>query len=272
MQTDQRRCSLGGSEPTDGRLAVVLAIAATCLTLLLPAAAVFAGGVPGAPDYSDLAGDVPTMAEGWMAITDPLVVLSKVLKLVIAFLLAAALVFHPRSTPVDTLDGFRSRHVVMFYAIVSATIAQIVAVSPAMGLVIFGIGGLYRFRTELGEPRRNGQAIWATVLGLACGLNLFGLAVVLTAFTWVSLWVIGARVPRRLVLRGVPADRLGEVAAAYQAAIVEIGCRTVGERRQKGKKQVSFIITGPRHLFEGGNEPSLRVSESLQAKVEWQAQ
>ncbi len=59
-----------------------------------------------------------------------------------------------------------------------------------MALVVFGIGSLIRFRTVLATPEITVKGIMVVVIGLACGLSLFPLAVLLTAAAWVLLWFI----------------------------------------------------------------------------------
>ena len=55
----------------------------------------------------------------------------------------------------------------ILYAAVSAAVAVLVLEHPAMALVVFGMGGLIRFRTRTGSGLGTGRAIFAVVIGFA---------------------------------------------------------------------------------------------------------
>src|SRR5213079_3160080 len=49
--------------------------------------------------------------------------------------------------------------------------------SQTLAFVIFGIGALLRFRTLLDNPKLTGKAITIVVVGLACGMGSWAMAV-----------------------------------------------------------------------------------------------
>jgi acetolactate synthase regulatory subunit len=159
------------------------------------------GGIPNSA-YERLVMPLHQVANGW-------IILDLVLGFTFAVSCAAALAWHPhhlRGT--STYERFRERRILLLIAIVGVVVAQIVAVEPSMALVVFGIGSLIRFRTVLATPEITVKGIMVVVIGLACGLSLFPLAVLLTGAAWVLLWFIdrkfGVRV--RIDLRTAPAS------------------------------------------------------------------
>ncbi|MGA1393314.1 MAG: hypothetical protein ACO38W_09175 [Phycisphaerales bacterium] len=159
------------------------------------------GGIPDSA-YERLVMPLHQLANGW-------IILDLVLGFTFAVGCAAALAWHPhhlRGT--STYERFRERRILLLIAIVGVVVAQIVAVEPSMALVVFGIGSLIRFRTVLATPEITVKGIMVVVIGLACGLSLFPLAVLLTGAAWVLLWFIdrkfGVRV--RIDLRTAPAS------------------------------------------------------------------
>ena len=101
------------------------------------------------------------------------------------FLLAAALgaviAYHPRTrAKASTLPELEQPKTFIMYALVGAVIAKIVEANSAMAFVVFGIGGLMRFRTDVGPAKDTGRVILTAVVGVCCGLKLLVVAVMAT--------------------------------------------------------------------------------------------
>jgi hypothetical protein len=106
---------------------------------------------------------------------------------------------------VDTIEKADAPKLYVVYAVVGALVGLIVLrYGMAAGLVIFGIGGLLRFRTDLASAPDTGRLILGTLVGLTCGLDLPHLAVLATAFGFALMLVLDRRVTYRVVraLRG----------------------------------------------------------------------
>src|SRR3546814_1754823 len=80
-------------------------------------------------------------------------------------------------------------------AIVGVAVLQF---GMVIGFVVFGLGGLMRFRTQTSSTRDTGRLIIVTLVGLLCGMNLPHFAVIATAFVWFVI----------LVFEGNPVSRL----------------------------------------------------------------
>ncbi len=200
----------------------------------------------------------------------------RVLDMFIVFLLAAALgaviAYHPRTREkASTLPELEQPKTFIMYALVGAVIARIVEANSAMAFVVFGIGGLMRFRTDVGPAKDTGRVILTAVVGVCCGLKMLVVAVTATLFGWVLLWMLERDTFTRLLVKGLPADALGPAAAAYRRVLVQAGCRVFGERKKVIEGQVSFVFSAPdpfdRERFE--DRLTSAVPEHLRGALDW---
>jgi len=82
----------------------------------------------------------------------------------------------------------RNRKALILLGVVGAVVAELSGTSQTLAFVIFGIGALLRFRTLLDNPKLTGKAIMVVVVGLACGMGSWAMAVFVTAFAWVLVY------------------------------------------------------------------------------------
>jgi hypothetical protein len=214
--------------------------------------------------------------EGWSAFGDLRFEIEALLALTVATLLGAVIAYHPRSRRVaDTLAEVQAPRVYLLYAVIGATIGvMVLQYGAAVGFVVFGIGGLIRFRTELEAPPRTGRLILVTLIGLAAGMRLPHLAVLTTAFAYALIHVLDARVTYRIVVKGVPAESVAAAAEAYRAALVAAGCAVVSEKRSVVKAQAALIFRAPHALDRAALERALErgVPRALSGLVDWEAE
>ncbi len=143
-------------------------------------------------------GGVDPHGDSWQSIHNSLVQFGQpqfVLRLLLSFLLAVACAWvvgwHPRrATFGDPLADNEERKTLLILGLVGAVVAELSAGSPTMAFVIFGIGALLRFRTALDNPKLTGKAIMVVIIGLACGMGSWVMAVFVTAFTWILIYWI----------------------------------------------------------------------------------
>lgn len=134
--------------------------------------------------------------------TNPWFVLSLLLGLAVATLCGFAIAWHPRRAGKgDPVEDLERRNTLILLAMVGAVVSELVRVEPTMALVVFGIGGLIRFRTVLENPKTTGKAIMVVVIGLACGLGELAMAVFFTAFSWALIFWLDSSVGFRIRLK-----------------------------------------------------------------------
>src|SRR3954452_3105070 len=144
------------------------------------------------------------LKRGWEGLTELWLIADMAMVLLLAVLLGAVIAYHPTSRrKAATLEELEQPKTFIMYAMVGAVIGVIVSVYPVMGPVIFGIGGLLRFRTDVGPAKDTGRVILAVVVGVAAGLKLMMVAVFAAAFGWLLIWALERQPFGRLQVKGL---------------------------------------------------------------------
>ena len=209
-----------------------------------------------------------SMGEGWYGFTDLGFFANALLTLTLAAVLGALIAYHPKHIQTaDTLEEIEAPKVFITYAVIGALIGiMVVKYGLVIGFVLFGIGGLIRFRTVLRSPSLTGHVIFVTLIGLSCGLDLPHVAVLATVFGFLLIYILNVRTTYRINVRALIPERIADSAAAYRGALEQQGCRIVSEKKQPNRKRVTIIFHNPRHVtrekledvLETGIDPSLR--------------
>jgi hypothetical protein len=186
-----------------------------------------------------------TAGPGWAAFADPHQYLSAALVLMAATASGALLAHHPvyRGRAV-TLGMLEQRKTLILYSTVGALIAIVCTVAPSMAFVIFGIGGLMRFRTDTGESTTTGHTIMGTLIGLCWGLGMQLVAVLATLYCWAIIYVLEAA-PIHKITIGIDVALMARAAEAYRDALQRAGCRILGHGKSVKKAHMHFVIRLP---------------------------
>lgn len=207
-----------------------------------------------------------------MAFSDVDFIGEMVVVLALAIFLAALIAYHPALRGrASTLEEIEQPKTFIMYSMVGALIAIIVKVQPNMALVVFGIGGLLRFRTEVGQAKDTGRVILVTVIGLCCGLELYVVAVLATVLGWLLIFALDSRKVESLVIQGLEKDAVQPASEAHLAALRELGCTIIGEEKRVKKGCVSFLYRPPRGL--GRHQVERRIAEipeTQRGTVSWE--
>ena len=218
--------------------------------------------------------DPGLLGEGWQGFTDVGFLANALLTLTLAAILGAAIAYHPKhGQTADTLEEIEAPKTYIMYSVVGAIIGiMVVKYGLVVGFVLFGIGGLIRFRTVLGSASLTGRVIFVSLIGLSCGLDLPHVAVLSTIFGFVLIYILDARVTYRIVVRGLPSKRVPEAAVAYRELLEQQGCRIMSEKKSIGKQKVTFIFQSSRHVTRHDLEELLetRIEGSLEGSVDWE--
>ncbi len=184
---------------------------------------------------------------GWQGFTDMKFMVESLSALSLAILLGAVIGYHP-TTPrtVDTLREAEMPKVHIMYAFVGALIGVTVReFGMVIGVVVFGIGGLIRFRTDVGSARDTGRLIGVTLAGLVSGLGLPHLAVISTIFAFILIWIFDSHPLCRIKIDRMPSGSLAAAADAYRAELLRQKCKILSENRSAGKDRLEFIFRLP---------------------------
>ncbi len=212
--------------------------------------------------------------EGWVGFSNTPFLLSAFLNLMLAVVLGGVIGYHPRRMrTADTLEEIEAPKVSIVYAVIGSLIGiLVVQYGLVMGFVLFGIGGLIRFRTVMGSAQLTGQVIFATLIGLTCGLDLPHVAVLAALFDFVLTFLLEARITYRVDVRGLPMEHFSEAARAYRNVLSGRRFRVLSETPRPEKGRISFIFrTAGRetrhHIEELMHE---KVPESFRGSLDWE--
>lgn len=208
---------------------------------------------------------------GWRGITEVQVLVPMAASVLTAVVLAVPIGYHPRVyRRATTLDEVEAPKGIIGYAAVSAGIAQVVAITPAMALVVFGIGGIYRFRTRAGPPKHIYPTISAVVIGLACGMMVFALAIVLTVLTFALPFWFESRYGVALKVMNLPPQLSADAQEQYRSVLESRGGKVVSVRSLK-TGQFSIVANLPTGVNAADVEAELRgLPSEERGDVRWE--
>ena len=195
----------------------------------------------------DLTQNSIPVGEGWRGFLEFAFLGNTLLTLILAAVLGAIIAYHPKHVAAaDTLQELEAPKVYILYAVIGAIIGiLVVKYGLVVGFVLFGIGGLIRFRTVLRSASLTGRVIFVTLIGLTCGLDLPHVAVLATAFAFVLVYILETRVTYRVDVYAVDREHVSDSAAAYRALLGQHGCHILSERKNPIKQRITFLISGP---------------------------
>jgi hypothetical protein len=214
-------------------------------------------------------------AAGWAGFLDLKFMAESLSALLLATVLGAVIGYHPRTArTVDTTHEADMPKVYILYAFVGAVIGVTVReFGMVIGVVVFGIGGLIRFRTDTGSARDTGRLIIVTLAGLIAGLGLPHLAVITTAFAFVLIWLFDTHPACRVKISQLPPGRLAECAQIYRAVLEREGCKIVSEKKSFIKDRVEFVIRLPRAgTRELMHEALCGVAPEVRGEIDWEVE
>ncbi len=245
--------------------------------LVLGLGARVAGAQPGQalelpPPSAQAKHGAASVLEGWTKFADGWLLLDMVIVLLLALALGAIIAYHPstRRRP-STLEQFEQPKTLLLYSVVAAVVALIVQIQPAMAFVIFGIGGLMRFRTMVGDAKDTGRVILVTVVGLCCGLKIFIVAVPATVLGWILIYFLEQRIAGLIRISGVSEQAMLESSRAHRSLIEAAGCRIFGEQTKFIKREFAYVVQAPPTLDRNALQAQFdALSSELRGVVDWE--
>lgn len=211
---------------------------------------------------------------GWEGFLDWPHLVRSFANLVLAIGLGALIAYHPTSArSIDTREEAELPKVAIMYALVGAVIGEIVLkYGMVVGFVVFGLGGLMRFRTDTASTRDTGRLIIVTLIGLIAGLDLPHFAVMATVFAWVLIYALDGHPVCQLEVHEIPKGKVKEAAEAYRAALAELGCTLLKEDKSFSKNRVDYVFRAPRNTTQADLHKALceRVAPDVRGEIDWE--
>jgi hypothetical protein len=241
------------------------------LPLLLPLLLALVPDLAHAQLFDAPQGRIPS--PGWAGFRDLNFLAASLGELLLATALGAIIGFHPTSArTVDRLHEADMHKVYIMYAFIGAVIGVTVReFGMVVGVVVFGIGGLLRFRTDAGSTRDTGRLIVVTLTGLIAGLGLPHLAVMTTAFAFFLIMAFDATPACRVKIERLPEGRLADCAEVYRAFLLRHGCKIIAEHRSAAKDRIEFVVRMPRSATHASLRAALDdVPEEMRGECDWE--
>jgi hypothetical protein len=240
----------------DGRLARALrAIAVVAVIGLVSMLSLAALGANPAEELAKAGstGGIDPKGNSWVSIQQsveqfghPEFILRLFLSLSLAVGCAYAIAWHPRRASLaDPLADLEERKALILLGVVGAVVAELSGTSQTLAFVIFGIGALLRFRTLLDNPKLTGKAIMVVVVGLACGMGSWAMAVFVTAFSWVLVYWLDSHSSCRVRIRLDDGEDPKPVFGTVQSLLVSHKCRLQSSALYEDKGQMVFLLYIP---------------------------
>src|SRR6266480_2574944 len=184
------------------------------------------------------------------------------LSLLLAVGCAFAIAWHPRRASLrDPLKDFEERKALILLGVVGAVVAELSGTSQTLAFVIFGIGALLRFRTLLDNPKLTGKAIMVVVVGLACGMGSWAMAVFVTAFSWLLMFWLDSHSSCRVRIRLDDSEDPKPVFDTVQSLLLSHRCRLQSSSLYEDKGRMVFLLYLP-----NGVDPTL-LEHEVRAKL-----
>ena len=217
--------------------------------------------------------DSAGLGAGWQGFTDFYFMGNALLTLALAAVLGGVIAFHPKNKEaIMTLEGIDSPKIYVIYPVIGALVGiMVVNYGLVVGFVLFGLGGLMRFRTVLRSASLTGRVILATLIGLACGLNLPHVAVLATAFGFALVYILDSPVMYRAEIKDLSPEHFTEAITAYRLLFEKQGCHVLREKENRGKARVVFVLKCPRRTSRSDLEElvKLNIDKSMAGSVNW---
>jgi hypothetical protein len=248
-------------------LRVIAAVAVIGLVSVLSSAAFGANPAEELAKHG-VTGGIDPKGNSWMSIQQsieqfghPDFIFRLFLSLILAVGCAWVIAWHPRRASLaDPLADLEERKALVLLGVVGAVIAELTGTSQTLAFVIFGIGALLRFRTVLDNPKLTGKAITVVVVGLACGMGSWAMAVFVTAFSWGLLFWLDSHSSCRVRIRLDDGEDPKPVFGTVQSLLVSHKCRLQSSALYEDKGQMIFLLYIPSGIDPRQLEAEVRAS------------
>src|SRR5438128_1981797 len=277
---DILKVSLGHQQKNQIMKRKLLVRSAICAAAVIALVGLLSSAALGANPAEEMAkvGTTDPKGNTWLSIQNsieqfghPEFILRLFLSLGLAVGCAWAIAWHPRrSSLANPLADLEERKALILLGMVGAVVAELSGTSQTLAFVIFGIGALLRFRTLLDNPKLTGKAITVVVVGLACGLGSWAMAVFVTIFSWLLIFWLDSHASCRIRIRLNDNADPQPIFGTMQSLLVSHHCRLKSSALYEYKGQMILVMYIPTGVDPIRRESELRgkLKKSDGAKVD----
>jgi hypothetical protein len=215
-------------------------------------AAVFAAGAVHAQmldTTGSLLPDIEVRGRGWDQLLNPDELLQFLWALVETTAMIAVLAYHPVSLAARrTRADFDAPRDLFIYALIGMVVGFLIMHHGYLiGFVLFGLGGLLRFKSDDGAADTM-RLILVTLVGLCIGLDLPVVALITTTSAWAVIYAFGSPVNFSLEVQFSKKRATTESMVELRDALAKSGFRTLSMSKSRYKPVASFVVCGARGM------------------------
>ena len=170
-----------------------------------------------------------------------------VISLLMAIVFAMIIAFHPQTFgKKENIEEIEAPKTFLFYAMIGSLVGATVAdYGPELGFIFFGLGGLMRFRTNVGNSTQTGRLILIALIGLCCGLKMLYIAAVSTLVGWILIYFLERRTIYQIEITGIEQKIFSESIEQYRNALKHQNFNIIIEKSNFKKSKIIFIFSSP---------------------------
>jgi hypothetical protein len=192
------------------------------------------------------------------------------LALPFAAILGAVLAFRPRrrGTPPRSAPVIQTQ---IILSVVGGVVMLIVGASLARAFGIVGVASLIRYRTKVDDPKDASVMLGCLTVGLASGVELYGLAAFSTVFILGVLWIVESLEPQRVKTfeLKVTTSEPTEIRRDLETSLRRHGIKF--ELRTAGPKELVYEANLPYDLrTDKVSNAILQLRPSAETEVVWE--
>ncbi len=199
--------------------------------------------------------EIAVRGQGWGQLRD----LAEVREFALAFIettvMISVLAYHPVNIATRKIKSdFEAPKSLFIYALIGMVVGFLIMHHGYLiGFVLFGIGGLLRFRTDDGTADTM-RLILATLIGLCVGLDLPVIALITTFGIWLVLFVFGVRASFAIEVRFDDKTTISDSMLQLRDLLNVDGFRVASMSKTKFKPVVHYVVNANRGNSRSGLE------------------
>lgn len=179
-----------GGVPITGRATRVSILPVVMALVFLMPLPLLAAGID---DLAGIDGALQLREQGWKQLQNLPELLEFLGAVALAGVLTASIAYHPVIlSERRSADNYQEPRTLFMFGLIGLLVGfMVMHHGYLIGFVIFGLGGLMRFKTDTGDIGDTRRLILVTLISLSVGLNLPVMAVFGTACAWAIIWFLG---------------------------------------------------------------------------------
>jgi hypothetical protein len=191
--------------------------------------------------------EIDVRGRGWEQVFNPDELWQFALALIEAAAMVAAVAYHPIHLASRRIKSdFDAPRDLFVYGLIGMVVGFLIMHHGYLiGFVLFGLGGLLRFKSDDGAADTT-RLILVTLIGLCVGLDLPVVALITTVSAWIVIYAFGGPVNFEIEVKFSEKQGGSDAMLALRGLLAERGFKTKSMSKSKFKPMASYVVSGPR--------------------------